>query len=476
MTLAPSRGPLVLAAPADPSPLRIFGGRGGTVARLEDLDRSAQALDGAARALDAAFAALTRVQAKLDEWSAAPLDPTPEQIASITTARAARGAVEPLRHGPWGTRALAGELRDAAAKVRSARQGYESAEGLASRAFRGVLSYLVTGFTATPLGTIVLSKPLVLSLATEAAVWKLGGGPYPGDRTEKYLFVLANMIRSIGSGPRLASGDPVPEAAGRLARTIRLAQPPRKIEALEVPGGGSTGEPPRGVRDLVRPFKDAGTLNPDGSFRGDGVIVTKISRPDGSTAWSVTIPGTQRAGAGWEDHPFDNLSNLELEAGMLSDSEKAVRLAMEKAGVGAEDPVVLTGHSQGGLIAQRIAATGGFSVAAVLTIGSPTGTSTMRSTVPTLHVEHVGEPVSSLDANPNRDDKLSTTVVRELDEESSRDPRVIHDTATYEETAAAIDASEDPSVRSWLDELEGALGSDGEAESRVFSVHRLATL
>ena len=206
---------------------------------------------------------------------------------------------------------------------------------------------------------------------------------------------------------------------------------------------------------------------------GDGVVITKITRPDGTTAWSVTIPGTQRAGMGSEDHPFDMLSNLDLEAGNVSDSELAVRSAMEQAGIGPDDPVVLTGHSQGGLIAQRLVEAGGFAVKAVLTLGSPTGTRTMSSKVPTLHVENEGEPVAGLDGRPNRDDKYTTTVTRDLEDERSKDPVKIHGIDTYEETADAIDQLDDASVNSWREAFEEVIGSGGEAESRAYSVHRL---
>lgn len=463
------------AAPtAGDGTLVVTGGRGGTVARLADLDRCATVLDEAARHLASASWALRGIEARLEAWGTSALDPSPERAAAIGAARVASAEVQSLCHGSEGTRAVERALEAVARDVRSARSEYARADSLAERAVRGIVQGFTSAITLSPAGPLVLAVPLGLALRHEA-ILMLRGGPVPADRMEIYVGLIANAIRAIPPGPQLPSSDPVPEVSAWGAFLLKRMIPPRKIVALPVIGSARKATTPRGIRDLVEPFRHARTVRKDGSYRGDGVVVTKVDRPDGTTAWSVTIPGTQKAGFGHEDHPFDNGANLALEAGARADSTRAVLAAMAEAGVRPDDPVVLTGHSQGGLVAQQLAASGSFAVAAVLTIGSPTGTRSMRSTVPTLHVEHVSDAVPALDGRPNRDDELTTTVRVRLTDERARSALGSHATATYEESAVTIDANDHPSVDSFLESVEEALGSDGQAVSRTYSVHRLDT-
>jgi len=459
---------------ADTGELVVTGGRGGTVARLKDLDRCAATLDSAARHLESAWWALNRIQNRLQEWGTSTFDPSPERVESIAAAHVALAALEPLRYGVVGAKTLEGALRGTARDVRSARSQYEDADGRARRALRGVVQGVTASMTLSPAGPLVLAGPLAIALHLESQLM-LMGMPVPGERLEIYLGLIANAIRAIPPGPQLPSSDPVPEVSAWAGWLLDKIVPPREVVAMPVIGSARKTSPPRGVRDLVESYRGARTVRKDGSYRGDGVVITKIRRPDGTLAWSVTIPGTQRAGLGTEDHPFDNGANLALEAGATADSTRAVLDAMKQAGVGPEDPVVLTGHSQGGLVAQQIASSGTYAVAAVLTLGSPTGTGTMRSTVPTLHIEHESDAVAALDARPNRDDELTTTVRRRLKDRRARSAIQSHATATYEETAGMIDQLDDPSVDAFREALDEAFGSGGEAVTRTYSVHRLDT-
>lgn len=462
------------ARAAEPSDIVITGGYGGTVARLEDLDRCAAALGSAARSLEAAWWILTRMQRQLDERSRPLLAQTPESAAAAARASEARVAVEPLRSGRLGTLAIAGELRDTARRVTRARAEYTRVEGFVARYVRGLWRGAVTGLGLAPGGPLLMGPAIGVLLRAEALL-VLRGGPIPGDRAQEYVGALANAVRAMLPGPQLPSADPVPQVSGLFALGVRAVVGPKDVAALPVVGTRRTGPPPRGVQGLVSGFRGVGTRGAGGSDRGDGVVVTKVRRADGTLAWSVSIPGTQRAGLGTEKHPFDNLSNLELEAGMAADSTRAVLAAMRAAGVGADEPVVLAGHSQGGLVAQRIAASGAYAVAAVLTLGSPTGTRTMRSKVPTLHLEHTTDLIPTLDARHNTDDPLTTTVRRKPKDAKALSPVDAHATASYEELAGLVDESADESVLAWREAMDGALGTDGEATSRVYAVQRLDT-
>ena len=82
------------------------------------------------------------------------------------------------------------------------------------------------------------------------------------------------------------------------------------------------------------------------------VRVTEVRQPDGSSAYIVTVPGTNGlfdfpGSVTGGDEAFDNTSNLELQAGQRSASMEAVEAAMEEAGIPPGAPVMLQGHSQG---------------------------------------------------------------------------------------------------------------------------------
>src|SRR5690606_25389765 len=395
--------------------LSVRGGRGGTVARLEDLDRCVAVLGSAAEALEMASWALARIQHRLEGWGSARLAAAPVVSGpfsagdAVVLARAAWSAVEPLRSGLHGPRGLADGLRQHADLLARARTEYVRSESFVTRYVRGLGQGVVTGIGLAPGGPLALLAGLGVVLRAEA-ILVLAGQPVPGDRAEQYINALANAMRGLRPGPQLAVGDPVPEVSAWAALLLHKIVGRREVTATPVIGSRTHGQPPRSVSDLVAGFSDLGTAGAGKPGNGDGVRVTSVRRADGSKAWSVTIPGTQGPGVGTEAHPFDNLSNLELTAGIRADSTTAVLAAMAQAGVGADEPVVLTGHSQGGLVAQQVASSGGYAVAAVLTLGSPTGTRTMRSGVPTLHLESSSDLVPGLDGKANPDDPLTTTV------------------------------------------------------------------
>lgn len=459
--------------------LEVRGGRGGTVARLEDLDRCAAALRSAAEALEEAWWALARIQLQLDAWgslrfAATSLSAEGEAGLAVALARVARSAVEPLRSGPHGTLALASGLRGHADLVARTRTRYASSESFVTRYVRGMAQGVVTGIGLAPGGPLALLAGLGVVLRAEA-ILVLAGQPVPGDRAEQYINALANAMRGLRPGPQLAVGDPVPEVSAWAALLLHKIVGRREVTATPVIGSRTRGQPPRGVSDLVASFNALGTASGGKPGNGDGVRVTSVRRADGSKAWSVTIPGTQGPGVGTEEHPFDNLSNLELTAGIRASSTTAVLAAMAQAGVGADEPVVLTGHSQGGLVAQQVASSGGYAVAAVLTLGSPTGTRTMRSGVPTLHLESSSDLVPGLDGKANPDDPLTTTVTYTPEGAAAHSPIAAHETESYADLAALVDESEDASIESWREAMTEALGADGEATSRVYAVQRLDT-
>jgi pimeloyl-ACP methyl ester carboxylesterase len=135
--------------------------------------------------------------------------------------------------------------------------------------------------------------------------------------------------------------------------------------------------------------------NQDSPTEGD-IGVTRIVTigPDGRelVSWIIDIPGTKS----WQPVPGeratlnDLASNLELMAGIENARVEALKGILAEAGVGAKDPVMLVGHSQGGMVAMRAAKELGdrFAVTHVVTAGSPVGGMTAPDGVQVLSMEN----------------------------------------------------------------------------------------
>lgn len=150
---------------------------------------------------------------------------------------------------------------------------------------------------------------------------------------------------------------------------------------------------------------DAGgvTGTEDGEVR-----IVQVQQPDGSSAYIVNIPGTEDWGATGGDQGRDLTSNLRVMAGQSSSAQEAVALAMQRAGIPADAPVMLTGHSQGGMLAIALASDPGFmaryNVSNVMTAGSPVDGVSVDPRVNVLQVQHAGDVVPQLDLGGIRSD------------------------------------------------------------------------
>src|SRR5690606_4575026 len=107
-------------------------------------------------------------------------------------------------------------------------------------------------------------------------------------------------------------------------------------------------------------------------------------------------------------------SNFEMVAGKVSDSMLAVVAAMEAAGIPADAPVMLVGHSQGGLAAMTLVQhpefTSRFNVTHVMTAGSPVGNLPTPPGVTSLHLEVVEDITPGVDLQPNANGANQTTL------------------------------------------------------------------
>lgn len=447
--------------------LVVTGGRGGTTARLSDLRATAQALVGAAARLDRA-ATVVDVEA---DWLRSRVAIAP------SAATWALGSLDTLRHGDASVRAAAQRCRAPASGLGRAADTYQQAESTADRATRGLIaasgSVLGHLLRATPLRGLAAGVVVEeVGLATVAEAVGSDGGLTRGSLLTAFQRAGAERLVA-GLGGALDGALPsafwdlgpgrsaVERSAAGLARG--LPRRPLSVTAISSPALA----PVRTTTDATLAILAAQRAGPG------SVVVQRVEHADGSRGWVVAIPGTQSMSLGSGSNPFDNATNLAAMAGTPDDSSALVSQALRSAGARAGEAVLLAGHSQGGMVAARLAGDPAFAttydVRSVLTLGSPIGVMDVPTKTQTLALENRSDLVPSVDGTPNPDAPNVTTVVRDLS--GSDDPREVeaagtlvgsHDLDIYAGTAAEVDASDHPSIAAWRDAAAEVTGAPGD--------------
>lgn len=271
--------------------------------------------------------------------------------------------------------------------------------------------------------------------------------------------------------------------AGAAAALLARLYPGRPSRTTLLPGVRvqSSTTAPRSVADLVDHARQLSELSgPDHPERNGTLELQTLTGPGGDTRHVLLLPGTDdMTTLPWtEDGDVRDMgTNLRLVGGLDNGYADGVLDALVQAGVG-DDPVLVVGHSQGGMVAADLlasAAEHGVPISHAVTLGSPTGQLDgfpVGSHV--LSLEHRGDVVPLLDGVANPDSVEQVTVTFD-----TADPGGVaahHGFGAYAEGAALVDASTDPSVHAAVRELHraGFLGApEGtEVTSRLFQVVR----
>ena len=173
-----------------------------------------------------------------------------------------------------------------------------------------------------------------------------------------------------------------------------------------------TAREPTLVLDREHGFAQAADLLAAAEGLDDGVVrVVEVRRGDGGSAWVVVVPGTQEWSPGPGSNPFDLTTDVRALTGGTTVAAAGVGVALEVARSRAgnrstpADPVVLVGHSQGGMLAAALASEDSFTtrhrVTHVVTGGSPVALFPVPPSTRVLSVEHDDDPVPRLDLTPN---------------------------------------------------------------------------
>ncbi len=234
---------------------------------------------------------------------------------------------------------------------------------------------------------------------------------------------------------------------------------------------------PASVRDLIEHLHEVAGLSGSPDSPANGTIeVQTITGPDGAVRHVLYLPGTDDFNPPWDQDADvrDLETDLDSVAGRPDTYRDGILEALARAGVGKDEPVLVVGHSLGGMEAAAIlAGHGGYDVTDVVTAGSPTAqVPGFPSGSHVLSLEQQGDIVPELDGAPNPDSVEQTTVT--FDAHPGGGVVAHHSYGVYEAGAGLVDAATDPSVTDAVQSLHdhGFLGTGGQVTSQVFQITR----
>lgn len=157
---------------------------------------------------------------------------------------------------------------------------------------------------------------------------------------------------------------------------------------------------PHDLPSLMQGVTDSYQVGADPTSSGD-VRITRVDNGTGNPSYVVSIPGTEDWSPSAGATGRDLTANLALVSGSPTAAAQSVELAMQQANIPSGSPVLLVGHSQGGIIAATLASDPGFveryGVTDVLTYGAPIDHIAVDPSVHVLQVQHGMDVVPRLD-------------------------------------------------------------------------------
>lgn len=290
------------------------------------------------------------------------------------------------------------------------------------------------------------------------------------------------LLDGIGATPGspfgLGTFTPDTESAAGLLAALYGPDGDAVVEPRDL-GVADSGTQPGSLVDVIAHLGQLSALSgPDHPENNGTIEIQTLTGADGEVRHIVYLPGTDdMTTLPWtqDGDVRDLATNFQLVAGHDNAYQQGILEAMTQAGIGPDEPVLLAGHSQGGMEAAAILGQGGpFNVTNVVTAGSPTAQ--VDGFPPGTHVlslEHQGDVVPLLDGEDNPDSPQQVTVQFA---DGGTDVVDHHSFPHYEAGAAAVDASHDPSIVDSLQSLvdNGFLGAGtGQSvTSQTFQITR----
>jgi hypothetical protein len=430
--------------------LTVGGGAGGTEAKFEDLAAMGALTDDVAADTLGIAGSCQRFLADPNVIASALLDPG----GAARFEAAMLGALD----GPSGLTATSAAIGLRGLSLRASSAAYQTMDHLNAKALDAA-RWLE--------GAAVATNPL-LGAAGAGAIATDVYLNYDGD-WQRYLVEHPGLVdQVIGMSPGMVSALGLPTDLANLTKLVAAAYPDGEphLDDNGVDPAGAT--PPHGVGDIIDEL----------AHRNDSdsnIDIRRVVGPDGKVAYIVDIPGTKKwnlpGGDGGSANDFG--TNLDAMAGNETVLEKGVRDAMRDAKIPKDAPVMLVGHSQGGMVAARSAqdfvSSGEFNVTHVVTAGSPVGRMPIPDGVQALSLENNGDIVPHLDAAENPASDNRTTV--RFDNQSGTVGGNHAIQGNYADAAHQLDSSTDPSVRRFEDSAR-IFTSGTSVETHQYQVSR----
>jgi len=245
-----------------------------------------------------------------------------------------------------------------------------------------------------------------------------------------------------------------PQAVQNLAGFFRDGDP------VVGPGGhqqAGDNTAPSSVRDLFNGVDRRQRRRDLGAVSGE-IGVQRLAGPDGIERFVVQLPGTESWALTPGSTDRDLSTNLHTMAGDTTVYMRGIEAAMVQAGVPPDAPVMLVGHSLGGMTAAALAADPAFrqrfNVTQVVTAGAPIGRFEVPSGVQVLALENHNDLVPALDGADNPDRANVTTLTFGANKGDVGKNHSLSD--AYAVAAADLPAG-DPSYAAWLESARGFL-------------------
>ncbi|WP_434447620.1 lipase family protein [Lentzea sp. E54] len=382
--------------------------------------------------------------------------------------------------GPNGLTATSAAIGLRGDALRATKLAYEAADELAARGLDA--SRWMAGLAVASAPGGVVAAGLATGTAIAADVY----ANYDGD-WQKWLVDHPGMVDTlIGMSPGMLSSLGVPVD---LATTLDLlASTYADGKAVLTDGKIHPDMGPHSLRDILVGLDER---NSPTDKEKSNIDVRIIKDANGNvTGYVVDIPGTKDWNAPWDPKSAnDSGVNIDAMAGNNTVLQQGIEEALRKVGAqGSGVPVMLVGHSQGGIVAAQSTTdlvASGYNVTHVVTAGSPVGRIDVPGNVQMLSLENKGDVVPHLDASDNPNTANRTTVTFEnqtgsvggnheiggyrYDKENPDKPRVDQN---YIAVAAQLDQSSDPSVRRFLDSTDAFTQGQVGSETRTYRVAR----
>ncbi|WP_051385893.1 hypothetical protein [Actinokineospora inagensis] len=431
--------------------LTVGGGAGGTEAFYEDLAAMGGLTDDVAGQTLGIALTSHRYLADPDLLASAVLNP----VGAANFETHMLGALD----GPTGLTATSAAIGLRGITFQATNAAYHLADDLNAKALEASRWLEGAAMVAVPEAAVAGGTLIAADIMLN----------YHGD-WQKWLVEHPGMIDQVlGMTPGALSALGLPTDLATLTDLVAAAYPDGEpvLSDLGTDPNSIATDPPSDLGELFN-----GLDHRNGTDAN--IDVRKVVQPDGSVAYIVDIPGTRvwNLPGGDGGSANDMGTNVDAIAGNPTVLQKGIQEALREAGVPKDAPLMLVGHSQGGIVAARSVdplLADGYNVTHVVTAGSPVGGIPVDERVQVLSLENNGDVVPHLDAaeNPNSDNR--TTVKFDHQTGTAAGNHAIN--GNYTEAAKELDTSTDPSVVHFRDSAS-VFFSGQSVETHQYKVER----